>query len=286
LEGGAQTLFAFDGDFAAVRFDEGFHDGEPKPQAALFLRASLQFVENLFEMFFRESGAVVTHLALDETVIPNLHRLDQDLSARCEFDGVCDQVLKNAPQETRVCIDDQTMRDFIDELGAARSSDGTKIMDEPFDQRPQIKLAPLQFNAGFRLEIGVFLDDFFDQPLQILDVASEGFQHLGSVSALASFPKRDVQNPGSQGNGIERRAKIVRHESEIFFAAPLHFERPLGRVGLDSQADRLIEHPVHNVEGLALQVEAVLLCEIVNTAAQDVVFGDNFFEIESFLETL
>src|ERR1700759_4798183 len=76
------------------------------------------------------------------------------------------------------------------------------------------------------------------------------------------------------------------HESQIFFPSPLHIQRLLGGICLDSYPNRLIEEPVHYMEGLALQVQTVLLGEIMNTAAQDIVFGNDFLKIKGFLETL
>ena len=78
----------------------------------------------------------------------------------------------------------------------------------------------------------------------------------------------------------------MRDKGEIFFAAPLHFQGLLGGVGLDGEADRLIEDPIHNVERVSLQTNAVLVGEIVNATPENIVLGDDFFDIESFLEPL
>src|SRR4051794_23020513 len=78
----------------------------------------------------------------------------------------------------------------------------------------------------------------------------------------------------------------MRYESEIFFSAPLHLEGSLRRIGLDRHSNRLVEDPVHDVERLALQADAVLLGEIVNTAAQNVVLRHDLFQIKSFLKPL
>ena len=76
------------------------------------------------------------------------------------------------------------------------------------------------------------------------------------------------------------------HKSEILFPASLHFEGSLRRIGLHGDANRLVEDPVHNVEGFSLQAQAMLLGEIMKAAAQDVVLGHDLFEIERLLETL
>jgi hypothetical protein len=78
----------------------------------------------------------------------------------------------------------------------------------------------------------------------------------------------------------------VRDKSEILFPASLHLERSLCRIGLDGQANRLVEDPIHNVEGFSLEAQAILLGEIVKATAQDVVLGNDLFEIERLLETL
>ena len=125
-----------------------------------------------------------------------------------------------------------------------------------------------------------------DQPFELLHVATQRLQHLGRFGAVASRRQRQFQDPSSQRNGIQRRSQIVRHEGEILFPAPLHFQRALGGIGLHGQADRLVEDPVEDVERPALQAQAVLLGEVVDAAAQDVVLRDDLFDIECVLEAL
>jgi len=59
----------------------------------------------------------------------------------------------------------------------------------------------------------------------------------------------------------------VRYKGEIFFAAPLHFQRLMGSKCLHGQPDCLIEDSVDNVEWLPLHPQAVAIGEIMNTAA-------------------
>ena len=60
-------------------------------------------------------------------------------------------------------------------------------------------------------------------------------------------------------------------------------QRALGGEGLHRQPDRAVQHAVQDVEGPALQGEAVRLGEIVDAAAQDVVLGDDFLDVVSVL---
>jgi hypothetical protein len=78
----------------------------------------------------------------------------------------------------------------------------------------------------------------------------------------------------------------VRDKGKILFPASLHFQRSLGGIFLHGLANRLVEDTVQNVERLALQAQTILLGQIVNATAQDVVLGDDLFEIKSLLETL
>ena len=178
LEGRADIWLAFERHPSAVRLDERLDDGETKAQTAFTRGIRLEFVEHFSQPFLRDPSSVVGHPAFDHAFSTQLLRLDLDLSARCVFDGVSDQVLKDPPQLAGVRVNDQAVRDFIDKLGAAGSSHWTKIVDEGLDQRPKIKLAPLEFDAGFRAEMNIFLEDLVDQPLQMLDVAAQCFQHL------------------------------------------------------------------------------------------------------------
>jgi hypothetical protein len=78
----------------------------------------------------------------------------------------------------------------------------------------------------------------------------------------------------------------VRDKGEILFSASLHFQRSSRGIGLHGHADRLVEDPIHNMEGLSLEAQAILLGEIVKAAAQDIVLGHDFFEIKCLLKTL
>ena len=76
------------------------------------------------------------------------------------------------------------------------------------------------------------------------------------------------------------------HESEILFAAALHLQRALGGIGLQGQTDRVVEDPIDDVEWLALKNQTVLIGEIVNATAQNVVFRDDLVDIERVFEAL
>ena len=178
FEGRAETWLAFERHPSAVRLNERLDDGETETQTTFTRGVGLQFVEHFFQTFLWDSPAVVSDPAFDHAFSTELLCLDLDLSARRVFDGVGDQVLKDPPQQACVCVNDQAVRDFIDKLGAAGSGHGTKIVDEGLDQGPQIKFAPLEFDAGLCAEMNVFLNDLVDQPLQMLDVAAQCLQHL------------------------------------------------------------------------------------------------------------
>ena len=75
-------------------------------------------------------------------------------------------------------------------------------------------------------------------------------------------------------------------EGEIFFPAALNFQGLLGGIGLDGEPDSLVEDPINNVERLSLEAYAVFAGKIVNAAAENVVFGGDFLEVESFLKPL
>ena len=129
-------------------------------------------------------------------------------------------------------------------------------------------------------------EHLFNQRFEMLHVAVQCFQHLGSFGAVAPTLEREFQNPRGKGNGIQRRAKIVRHERQILFTAPLHFESLLGGKCLDGQSDRLVKDAVQDMERLALQAEAIVFGEIVDAAAKDVVLCDDFDDVEAVLVSL
>lgn len=72
----------------------------------------------------------------------------------------------------------------------------------------------------------------------------------------------------------------MRDECEMLLLVYLHFQCPLGRIGLLSQANRFIEYAVDDVERFAFQINAMALSQVVETTAQDIVLGDNLLEVE------
>ena len=63
----------------------------------------------------------------------------------------------------------------------------------------------------------------------------------------------------------------------------MDFERSLGRVGLYGQTDCMVENSIDDMKGLALQAHAVAISQVVNAAAEDIVLGHDFLDIEAVL---
>ena len=76
------------------------------------------------------------------------------------------------------------------------------------------------------------------------------------------------------------------HKGEILFPPPLHVQRMLSGIGLQGQADGMVENAVDNVERLPLQFQPVVIGKIVDAAAKDVVLRNDLFNIKGILETL
>ena len=161
-----------------------------------------------------------------------------------------------------------------------------QIVHERFDQRPQVELAAFQLDPHFGLQAGVLLEHLADETLEVLHVAAQRFQHPRGLGVWSVRPTGEFQNAARQRNGVQRGSQVVRHESEILFAAALHLERPLGGIGLQGQSDRMVQYPIDDVERLALQVQTVLIGEIVNAAAQNVVLRDDLVDIERVFDAL
>ena len=78
----------------------------------------------------------------------------------------------------------------------------------------------------------------------------------------------------------------MRHESEIIFPATLNFQGALSGICLQRQADRKVEDPVHNAKRLPLQIQIVAFGKIMNATPQNIVFGNNLFDVECVVQTL
>jgi hypothetical protein len=161
-----------------------------------------------------------------------------------------------------------------------------KVVDQGLDQRPEVELPPLDLDSDLRLEIAVLLEDLADQAFDVLHVAAQGLQHLARFGARNLLPQRELQDPPRQGDGVEGSPQVVGHEGEILFPPLLHLQRTLGGIGLQREADGLVEHPVDDVERLPLQVQPGAVGDVVDTAAQDVVLRHDLFDVEGVLDAL
>src|SRR5262249_49287429 len=148
------------------------------------------------------------------------------------------------------------------------------------------ELAALQFDASLSLDVIALFQNLFNQCLKTLRVALERLEHLGSLSADVPPRKLGLQNFRGEGNSIKRATKIVRHECQILFTAPFHFERLLSGKCLDGQSDRLVQEAIQNMERLARQAEAMVFGEIVYAAAKDVVFCYDLYDVKAILKPL
>src|SRR5829696_2628410 len=106
-----------------------------------------------------------------------------------------------------------------------------EIVNERLDERPQIKLAPLQFDSDFGLEVGVFLEYLADKGFELLHAPTQRLQHLGGFGAGAARQCHFQDSPRER-NGTEWCPQIVRHKGEILFTSALHLQSALSGIGL------------------------------------------------------
>ena len=285
-ERGASPFHAFHGDFPAVSFGDGLHDGESEAHAAGFFGIGFSLLEDLVEKVRGDAGAVVADAAFDDAFRGQFLCADDDLTAGGVFEGVGHEVLQESPQETGIGIHEEAVGDFIEHFGAGGVGHGMEVVDEGLDEGPEVELAAHEFHAGISLEVGVFFEDLGDEVFELLYVPAQGAEHGGGILAEALFLEDHGQDAFGHGNGVERGAEVVGDKGEVVFAALLDFAGAFGGVGLEGEADGVVEDEVDDVEGLPLEVERVVVGEGVNAAAEHVVLGDDFFDVEAVLEPL
>ena len=78
----------------------------------------------------------------------------------------------------------------------------------------------------------------------------------------------------------------MSHKCEVLFPTMLDLQGALGGKRPHGQPDCPVQNAVQNVERRALKNDTVLVREIVDAVAQDVVLGDDFFNIERVLDPL
>ena len=108
----------------AVSLSKRLHDGETQARSARILRIGFSLVEDFFEKLFGDSRTVVADPALNGTFRAKFPCPDDNLSAWRVLDCVGDQVLKDPPQQTGVCIDDQVVGHLVDQLVLAVPATG------------------------------------------------------------------------------------------------------------------------------------------------------------------
>ena len=159
-----------------------------------------------------------------------------------------------------------------------------QVVDEPLDERPEIKFAALELDSRLGFKVRILFDHLAYGASEMLDVPPQRLDHLGGASVVVVRRELQLQDLGGQGDCVQRGSQIMRHEREIFLAALLDFDRSLGRVSLYGQANRMVENPIDDMKWLALQAQAVAVSHVVNAAAEDVVLGDDFLDIEAILQ--
>ena len=98
--------------------------------------------------------------------------------------------------------------------------------------------------------------------------------------------KDHLQHPCGKRNSTEGSAQATRHEHQVLVSALLNRKCLLGRERLYGQTDRRIQDAVQDVERPPLQIQLVPVCQVVYAAAQDVVFGDDFLDVECIFDPL
>ena len=80
--------------------------------------------------------------------------------------------------------------------------------------------------------------------------------------------------------------QIVGDERHVLVAVFFDFQRKLRGVGLHSQADGFVDDSIDDAQVVAVDHDAMLFGNVVDATSQDVVFGDDFFDVEAIVEAL
>jgi hypothetical protein len=80
----------------------------------------------------------------------SIARADDDLSVRGVPNGVGDEVLEDAPQQSGVGMGHEVLGHLVDQAGAVGAGHGMDVVNEGFHEGPQVEVAPLQMDPGLR----------------------------------------------------------------------------------------------------------------------------------------
>ena len=174
----------------------------------------------------------------------------------------------------------------IHQLGAVGIGNGREIAKHRFDVGPEVEAPADKLLRRLACLDGVLLEDHRDELLQMLDVSLERREGERDLWIGELIFDRELQQRGRERDGAEGRPQIVGHEGQVFFASLLDFQCPLRRIGLHRQPDGGVEHAIEDVKRLAADVDAVFCREVVDRAAEDIVFGDDLGQVETVFEPL
>src|SRR6185503_13442404 len=101
------------------------------------------------------------------------------------------QVLEHTPQQTGIGVDDEILGNRVNQLRRICPGDWVEIMNEGFNQGPQVKSSALQLDANLGLQVRVLLEHLPDQILNVLHVPAEGLELLGRLRRCGTVPRKE-----------------------------------------------------------------------------------------------
>ena len=117
MEAGALPWFALHPDFAAMRLNNVFHDGQAETGTALV--AGARFVQTIKSLKYpafcvlRDSGAIVCHPNVDFIFSGRRCTNDHNSFLRSIFDAVIDQIPQDLLQSIEIGMGEQAGRNLV-----------------------------------------------------------------------------------------------------------------------------------------------------------------------------
>ena len=128
---------AFDSHCSTVKFDDLLNYREAQSHAALArLLICFQFVEDLVQPVSINAGAGILNPTLHDATHIWESGANDDLSIRCEFDRIGDEVLEYLAQQPRIGKDRHVGRNFIYQSRVRVVGNRIQVLNYALCQRP------------------------------------------------------------------------------------------------------------------------------------------------------
>jgi hypothetical protein len=88
----------------------------------------------------------------------------------------------------------------------------SQVVNQPFDERPQVEGSPLELDARVALHVGILFEDTIHEPFEVPDVAMESLQCALRLALAFPLLQEIFEQLGRERDGVQRSPKVMGDE--------------------------------------------------------------------------